>query len=129
MVEGSLIHSFKSNAMEIQARGYEKIEEFLTKTGKDRTFWEAYYAHVVCFFGGYLTRYYFNPNNPKSKSEVKKEINDTLSKNPWFEAARNVNWSKLRSKDKLLALSERYKSYLGLKFYVFLKHLFGKETM
>lgn len=121
IVDSSLTNSFKPNAMEIQRRGYERIEEFLTKTNKDRSFWEAYYAHVVVFFGGYLSRYYFNKNNPKAKHEVHKEIVNALHSHPWKEAARGVDFNKLRSKDKILAVCEKSCFTPGLHLYYFAK--------
>lgn len=126
VVESSLTHAFKLDAMEIQKRGYDKIEELLRSRCKDDSFWEAYYAHVVRFFGGYLTRYFYNPNNPKSNKEINEEVKRYLELSPWKEAAAAVDYSRLRPKDKLLAISEKTKCILGLKLYCILKYWLGK---
>lgn len=125
IVGSSLTHSFKRDALDIQRRGYERIERYLREMGKDKTFWQAYYAHVVTFFGGYLTRYFYNPDNPKSRGEINKEMRSLLKSSPWKEAARGVDYKVLKPKDRLLAVSERIPSLLGLRLYWIAKRLAG----
>ena len=127
IVAGSLTHSFKKNAMITQERGYERIEQFLTDRDKSEALWQAYYAHVVRFFGGYLSRYYFNDKNPASANEVKKEITETLKRSPYYDAAHKVDVSILESKDKVLAFCERNNFQLGFKLYLFAKKAAGKR--
>lgn len=127
MVEGSLTHSFKPNAMETQERGYERVEEWLIKTRKDKSYWTAYYAHVVRFFGGYLSRYFFNPNNPKPRNEVRKELDECLSREPYATAAKNVSLELLEAKDMYLAIAERLHALTMLELYVKAKEMMGKE--
>lgn len=121
VVGSSLTHSFKPNAMEVQERGYERIEQFLKETHKGVSFWQAYYAHVVRFFGGYLTKFFFNPENPSSKDEVEQEIRAKLSSEPYSRAVENIDWSMLVPKDKYLALCEQRAFVPGLRAYSMLR--------
>jgi glycosyltransferase involved in cell wall biosynthesis len=126
IVESSLTNSFKDNAIDIQKNGYERIEKFLKDTHKDSSYWDAYYAHVVRFFGGYLSRYYYNQNNPNLKY-ADNYVRSDMQRWPYSSAALHVNIGKLVAKDRLLAYSIRHKSLFGLKTYVGLKNLFGQK--
>ena len=121
IVDSSLTHSYKEGAMDTQKRGYERIEEFLIKTKKDRTYWEAYYAHVVAFFGGYLSKYFYNESNPKSKLVIREELSNILLSSPWKQAAESVDVSRLKTKDRFLARCMKSRSEVGLKLYVLAK--------
>lgn len=123
IIGGSLTNSFKPNAMETQERGYERIEEWLRSTEKDVTFYEAYYAHVVSFFGGYLSRYFFHPDNKKSPKEIEEDISEKLSRHPFSTAAQKVDKEVLLAKDRFLAFCERRKSIPGLKLYLFARNI------
>ncbi len=123
IVASSLTHAFKSDAMEIQKRGYKRIEEFLKKTGKDESFWRAYYAHVVRFLGGYLSDYYFHPANSKSRKELIAELRKDLSTEPFISAARFADPARLVAKDRYLAFCERRRLIIGLRLYVIIRKI------
>lgn len=125
IVQGSLIHSYKKNAIETQLLGYRGIEDFLRKFNKGPEFWQAYHAHVIAFFGGYLSRHWFNENNELPSFEVEADIKAALSDGPFYVAPRDVDRSVLRAKDKLLLLAMRHKSIGLCKAYLFLKRHFG----
>lgn len=126
IVAGSLTHSFKENAIETQIRGYERIEEFLNRFNKDASLWNAYYAHVVRFFGGYLSRYYFHPDNP-NKTDVKQKLRDAMSSWPYKDAAYNVDPKTLVLKDKWLYRCIKNRSVVGLMLYCFAKNAAGEK--
>lgn len=121
--DGSLTNSFKPDAMDIQRRGYERIEEFLRTYAKDRSFWEAYYAHIVRFLGGYLSRFYFHPDNPMRRSDAIGMLRADLSSEPFATAAREVDISRLLPKDKFLAVCERNQWIWGLRLYLFARNV------
>ncbi len=118
VLNDSLTHKLDLRAMEIQEAGYLKIEQWLRETGKDRTFWEAYFAHVVAFFGGYLARYFYHPDNPKDAHEVRREIRSMLARDPYWSAAHGVQYGRLKTKDKFLAFCERHRWVAGLRLYL-----------
>lgn len=126
IVAGSLTHKFKTNAIETQTHGYERIEEFLKKFNKNQKVWSAYYAHVVRFFGGYLTRYYFHPENP-DKINANAMLKEAMSTWPFGTAAEKVDSTILVPKDKWLATSIRRKSITGLKAYCLAKRIAGER--
>lgn len=127
IVGSSLTHSFKEDAIDIQERGYERIESWLVASGKDRTYWEAYYAHVVVFFGGYLRRHFFHPRNSGNASHVKDRLKSLLRRDPFKAACRGVDMPILKPKDKYLALCERSRCVAGLRLYAFLSERLGRD--
>ena len=114
--------------MRIQEAGYAKIEAFLRVHHKDESFWEAYYAHVVSFFGGYLSRYFYHPDRNKSKREIDREIKRYLNREPYRTAARNVDMSMLLKKDVYLAFCQKHRFILGLKLYCAARNNYRKRV-
>lgn len=128
VLENSLIHSFKEDSMRIQEAGYAKIEAFLQTHHKDKTFWEAYYAHVVSFFGGYLSRYFYHPDRNKSKREIDREIKRYLNREPYRTAAQNVDMAMLLKKDAYLAFCQKHRFVLGLRLYCAARNNYRKRV-
>lgn len=121
IVGNSLTHAFKVNAMEIMKYNYELVDKFIKETNKDSSFKQAEDCRRVSFFASYLSKYYFNPNNNMTNKQVKEKLKDDLNKWPYKEAFSNANISNLEVKHKFILLCGRYKIYIGLRFYAYLR--------
>ena len=121
IVEGSLTHAFKPQALEIIERGFERTEDWIKETEKDDDFLRAHYGRVCSFFALQLSQYFFNPNNPKTKKEVRAELRAVMERDPYKTAFRRVDMKKLETKHQIVVACARLKLIPALKFYVFLK--------
>ena len=108
IIASSITHTYKPNVLEINEAIFVGWEEFFEKTGKRNTFEPAYYACVLRRIEESIRLYFVNPNNPKSRAELKREYKQILSKEPYRTAVRKVDQSKISKKQKMIAMCGRY---------------------
>ena len=95
ILESSITHTFKANVLEINDAIFTVWGEFLDKYNKDGTFTAAYYANVLRRFDDSIQRYFFNPKNPKSKSERLQELQTVVDSAPYKDIPKYVEIGKL----------------------------------
>lgn len=107
IVETSITHSYKPNVIEINNAIFEAWQEFFYEQKANGRFDKAFYACVLRRIEESIKLYYVNPKNPKTKRELMKEYSSML-KSPIYRAAiRNVDYSKISKKQKLIVLFGR----------------------
>ena len=119
----SITRKFKPDAMEILKRNYELVDIFIEKTGKDDSFKQAEACRRVSFFANYLSKYYFNLQNPLIKKEIKKRILSDLNSWPYKDAFRNAKYRNLGIKHRYVLFCGRHRCYAGLKLYAACKRI------
>lgn len=95
ILEGSVTHSFKENMPQINRAIFSSWDKFLEKYGKDGRFSGAYDALIIRRLKGLLGTYFFNPENPKSLKDQKKELKELMKAEPYKSAVKNVDPKKL----------------------------------
>ncbi len=121
IVAGSLTHAFKPQALDIIERGFKRTEDWLRETNKDVSFWKAHYGRVCSFLALQLSQYFYNEKNPKTEKEVKQELKETISRDPYKKALKNVELKMLERKHQFVVICARMKLIPLLKFYTKLK--------
>ena len=122
----SLIHVYSPDLFKKRDRAFRKISSWLIKTDKDESYKNVFYCHVVSYFGGLLTRYYFHPESKISRKEAITSIKSTLNEDFYSDVFENVKLSSLKSKDKFLAICGKHRIGTGFCFYCNAKRVFGK---
>lgn len=121
IVGSSLTHAFKANTLEVLDRGFELTEKFIRETKKDESFRKAHYGRVCMFFAMQQFQYFFNPSNPKPHKEVIRELKETMAREPYCTAIREVDLDKVEKKQKLVIQCARLGLIPALQLYAFLK--------
>lgn len=124
IVGSSLTHAFKPISVDILKRNCELVRNFIEETGKDRTFVIAEANREVAFLTAQLSKYFFNPKNPKTRSERYDELKKTLEEEPFSSAIRNCQIRYLEDQHKYSAVCMKIKFLLGLELYAKLKMRF-----
>lgn len=121
VVGGSLTHAYKKNALDIAQRNCELVGKFIAETHKDGSYWQAEYCRRVALFASYLSKYFYNPQNPMNGREVKREILDALDGDVFKPAFDNAKRENLSRRHAYVLYCGRYKLIVGLKLYAKLK--------
>ena len=127
VVDSSLTHAFKKNALDIARRNCELVAKFINETGKDDSFWQAEYCRRVSFFASYLSKYFYNPENPMKSGEVKKEILKVLNGDLFRPAFQNAESKNLPYKHAFVLFCGKHRHIWGLKLYSTLKLKFKRN--
>ncbi len=121
MLESSITHSFKPQAMEIIALGFERTEDWIRETGKDESFLKAHYGRVVSFLALQLSQYFFHPKNPKTRSEAAAELKATIRSQPYAAAIRKVDPRYLGWNHRAVLVFARLRLVSAMRLYTVLK--------
>ncbi|MCD8354636.1 MAG: glycosyltransferase [Clostridiales bacterium] len=124
IVGSSLTHAFKPVSVDILKRNSELVRRFIAETGKDHTFVVAEANREVAFLTSQLSKYFFNPKNPKTRSERYAELKKTLGEEPFSSAIRNCEIKYLEDQHKYSAVCMKAKFLFGLELYAKLKMRF-----
>lgn len=127
IVGNSLTHAFKPTAMDVARRNCELVAQFIEKTGKDDSYWQAEYCRRVALFASHLSKYFFNPQNPMTKEEVCKALIETLNNENFKPAFENAQAKYLERKHAYVCFCGKHKLYNGLALYVKLKQANDKR--
>ncbi len=98
----SLTQSYRPNTLEINRRIFERINEFIDKTGDREFFEEAFYVYVIRRFSKSLNVYFFADNNGKTKKEICTELKQTMKSEPYRTAIKEVDIRKLLNNHKVV---------------------------
>lgn len=126
VVGSSLMHSFKPQAMEIMQRNFKLVKEFIKTTGKDSSFDQAEYCRVAASLSSYLSKYFFNPLNPKTNKEKRAELKKTLRSEPYHTSIYKAKLSNLEAKHAYVVICARLGFLPGMQLYAVLKQKLKK---
>lgn len=126
IVSSSLTHAFKPISVDILKRNCKLVRRFNKETGKDHSFTVAEANREVAFLTAQLSKYYFNPKNPKNRSERYAELKKTLREEPFSSAIRECKIKYLEDQHKYSAACMKLKFMFGLELYAKLKMRFRK---
>lgn len=123
MLTGSITHSFNPQALDIIERGFERTEDWIRETGKDESFLKAHYGRVCSFLALQLSQYFFNPDNPKPRKEVRAELKQTINKEPYKTALCKVDMKFLKCKHRYVTVCAKHQWIIGMNIYAILKNI------
>ena len=109
-------HSISAKYSKTIFNDFEKVfletEAFISKFfPEDEKYKQYYYSRIIQSFSPYFKLYFSNPNNPNSYRENKKIFLNLLSKEPFREAVKNIQISRLPISMKILFLLIKSKQY------------------
>lgn len=120
IVTGSLTQGYKANTLDINSRIFEKINEFMEKTGDKEYYMEAFYVYIIRRFSKSMNVYFFAKNNKKNLKESFAELKAVMNSEPYKTAIKNVNLNNLLYNHKIVVIMARLNSprliWLCLKF-------------
>ena len=95
ILETSITNTYKKDMPTINGAVFKVWGEFLEKYGQDGAYTAAYYANVLRRFDESLKKYFFSPDNPQSRPERKRELQNTIHSAPYRDIVRYVEAEKL----------------------------------
>ena len=104
VVSTSITKSYKANSLEISEKIFAAFEAFIAEYGADGKWDRAYDALVVRRLEECMRLYFFNLQNEKSRGEIRREVKETLKKEPYASAVKHVEREKLLPHQAKLAL-------------------------
>ena len=107
LVSQSLTQSYKTNTLDISARIFKKIREFIDEYGDWKTFEKPFYMYVVRRLSAELGVYYFSPKSTKSTKESNEELLRMIKTEPYASAIRGVEFGRLMAPHKLTVIGAR----------------------
>ena len=100
-IQESITKSYKADTLDISARIFQRIRDFI-RTQEDPDFFvKASYIYVIRRLSQELGVYYFSENNQKTLKEIKKELSAVLQTPDYKEAIQNVEPGKLMLAHKI----------------------------
>ena len=91
----SITKTYKPNALDINLAIFNSWKEFMSKYNLEEYLHRAYSANVVRRFIEILPLYFFSEKSTKTKKEIFSEIKSVLYSEPYRNAIRDVDSSKL----------------------------------
>lgn len=104
ILPGSLIHRYNKNRIQINEIIFKKIRDFQSRNNKNEDFKNAYYARVVLYLSNLCNVYFLNKEYEGSPQKSLREFFKTVKSEPYHEAIRNVDLSKLSRIHKIFVL-------------------------
>ena len=101
IVQESITKSYKANTLDISARIFERIMDFIREQENPDFFIKASYIYVIRRLSQELNVYYFSDNNPKSLKDAKKELSAVLDTPDYKNAILGVEANKLMLAHKI----------------------------
>ena len=106
-VSTSSIHRFRPESLEITKRVFERVEDIILKKDDKKSFEKALHVLIIRRLSEELRVYYFNPDNPKSAREARKELHMMIHSKPYVDAVKNVKIEGLMPAHKLTCLTAK----------------------
>ena len=128
VVATSITKSYKADSVAISDGIFAGFEKFLQIYGADGKWDRAYDAMVVRRLEECMRLYFFNAQNEKPRREVRQELRETLTRDPYAGALRNVERDKLFGHQAKLALLGRLHMPAAICLLYRLKALRAKLT-
>ena len=109
-VTESITKSYKANTLDISARIFKRINDFINEQDDPDYFLKPSYIYVIRRLSQELGVYYFSENNPKNLSEIKKEMKQVLQTSSYKDAVHGVDIRKLMLAHKITWLCAKLNS-------------------
>lgn len=117
-LQESVTNRFNEKAQYYNEVAFENYERIIEKYGLSSEYKEAFYARVVTRLYSCMRLYYFHPGNTKSKQEINMEIDNTLSRYPYNESLKRVDYSNLTGTQRVFVFFLKRRQYLILRLLV-----------
>lgn len=127
IVEKSIIHSFKSNSVDLLRINSLLVREFIRETGKDDSFKVAEANREIAFLSAQLTDFYFNDQNGMKRSERYRRLKADLNSEPFDDAIKTCSFKYLETQHKFSATFMKMRFLPALELYAYLKKLKDKR--
>ena len=100
--EASITNSYRDDRVQQDIKVFKylknSIDEMKLNKSEASRFYHALYARMIKSFAISLRLYYFNPSNPKSQKQIRKELKECITSNPYKFAFKCVRFKKLEPK-------------------------------
>ena len=117
--EGSSIHKYRPESLDTSSRIFKKVQEIIEKQEDRSTFEKAFYILVIRRLSEELRVYYFHKDSSKDVKTSRKELGKMIHSEPYRQAIRKVDLSRLLPVHKATALVAKSGSaFLVWIFYV-----------
>jgi len=115
--ENSLTLKYNPKEIDRTRLGFEKIEEIIKDNNREERLTLPYYCHVSRFLIYKLDTYFFNINNDKTYSDIKKELKKTIDSEPFKTAINRCHLRYFRKGHIFLIMCFRLHWVDGIKLY------------
>lgn len=109
--EGSMVHGFRTNAVEEQNIYVRELFNFARKYRKDDCFIDALYLRVFISMQRIITQQFFSPKNPLNFFRRWKDCDSCFSKAPYCDIYKHISFWRLNRNSKVKYLLFRFKMY------------------
>lgn len=117
--ETSITNSYREDRIHQDIKVFKYLKNAIDKMELDKSeaarFHHALYARMIKSFAISLRLYYFNPSNPKSQKQIRKELKDYITSNPYKFAFKGIRFKILEPKLMAVTLACRARLLWGLK--------------
>ena len=117
-LQESATNRFNTKAQYYNEVAFDNYERIIKKFNLPQEYKEAFYARVVTRLYSCMRLYYFHPENTKSNKEVKRELDETLSKYPYNECLEKVKHDHLAGTQKIFVFFLKRRQYGVLRVLV-----------
>ena len=117
--EGSSIHRYRPDSLDTSEKIFRKVSEIIAAQEERSTFEKAFHVLVMRRLSEELRVYYFHKDNKRSVAESCRELKKKIHSEPYRQAIKNVDLSKLLPVHKATAITAKLGSaYLLWAFYL-----------
>ena len=95
IVGASITQSYKANTLDISARIFKRIQEYINEYQDKAAFEVPFYNYVIRRFSAELGVYYFSSNNQKTKKEIFAELKKMMQTEPYASAIAHADTSRM----------------------------------
>lgn len=119
VVNTSITNSYRADRLAQDQKVFEYLEKEIHTMNLDKMqlgrFMQAYYARIIKSFAISMRLYFFNPQNPKTKKEIKEELRKYLDSAPYKHAIKNIHLHNLEPKLAAFTLACRLKAIWAIE--------------
>lgn len=117
-LESSATYQYRENGIDVFTDTLREMGKYLASEGKSEDYLQVYYMRCMFFLLESMDMDYSNPNNPKKYGVRKRELATVAGSEPYSEAARKLELSRLTIARKIPLILIRWKMFgLLMLFY------------
>ena len=111
----SICNRYSEKTIEYYEKYIKLVQEYIKKYKKSEEFKDTLNLKIITSIDIYMSNYFFNKDNPKSKNEIEKEFKELLQKDLYQKAFINVKKKYLSIYQKLVLYNAKKENIKVLK--------------
>ena len=111
----SICNRYSEKTVEYYEKYIKLVDEYIKKYKKSEEFKDTLNLKIITSIDIYMSNYFFNKDNPKSKNEIEKEFKELLQKDLYQKAFINVKKKYLSIYQKLVLYNAKKENIKVLK--------------